>query len=115
MEPNREAFSRFQQGDAILTGIAPARELLTALSQGMVLTHAGPPIAFDRMCSPMRGALAGAAIFEGWADSPAEAMALLASGEVEMLPERPRRQRLPHGRRDFAVDDGVLDYQPHVW
>ncbi len=86
MEPNREAFSRFQQGDAILTGIAPARELLTALSQGMVLTHAGPPIAFDRMCSPMRGALAGAAIFEGWADSPAEAMALLASGEVEMLP-----------------------------
>jgi Protein of unknown function (DUF1116) len=86
VEPNREAFSRFQQGDAILTGIASARELLPALSQGMVLTHAGPPIAFKAMCEPMRGALAGASIFEGWASDPAEAAQLLANGEIELLP-----------------------------
>lgn len=86
MEPNREAYSRFQRGDAILTGVAPARELLPALSRGKALTHAGPPIAFKMMCQPMRGALAGAAIFEGWAKDPGEALELLDSGEVAMLP-----------------------------
>ena len=86
MEPNREAYGRFQRGNAVLTGIAPARELLPALSTGMVLTHAGPPVAFDVMCPPMRGALAGAAVFEGWAKDAEAAMQLLASGEVQLLP-----------------------------
>jgi Protein of unknown function (DUF1116) len=86
VEPNCEAYSRFQQGDAVLTRLAPARELLPALSRGKVLTHAGPPIAFESMCQPMRGGLAGAAVFERWAKDPAEATNLLASGEVVLLP-----------------------------
>ncbi len=86
MDPVREALSRFQQGDAILTGIAPAKELLPALSDGMVLTHAGPPIAFEDMCGPMQGALAGAALYEGWAANVPEAMRRLASGQIAVLP-----------------------------
>ena len=31
------------------------------------LLHAGPPIDWRRMCGPMRGAIIGAILFEGWA------------------------------------------------
>lgn len=84
MEPNDEAIERFRRGDAMLERVAPAREVLPALGMGRALTHAGPPIAFAEMCAPMRGALAGAAIFEGWASSPPEATQMLLSGEIEL-------------------------------
>src|SRR5215204_4062282 len=32
-----------------------------------MILHAGPPIGWDRMCGPMRGAVMGIALFEGWA------------------------------------------------
>ena len=32
-----------------------------------MILHAGPPIDWERMCGPMRGAVAGAIVFEGWA------------------------------------------------
>ena len=32
-----------------------------------MILHAGPPIAWERMCGPMQGAIVGAILFEGWA------------------------------------------------
>ena len=86
MEPNAEALSRFRRGDAVLERLAPAREVLPALGRGQVLTHAGPPIAFPDMCAPMQGALAGAAVFEGWAGSLSQATEMLGRGEIALLP-----------------------------
>ena len=34
---------------------------------GRMLLHAGPPIAWERMSGPLRGALIGAVLLEGWA------------------------------------------------
>lgn len=85
MDPNQEALNRFGQGNAILEGILPAREALPCLATGKALTHAGPPIAYDDMCGPMRGALIGAAIYEGWAEDTASASHRLESGEIELL------------------------------
>jgi hypothetical protein len=51
-----------------------------------LLTHAGPPIGWDRMSGPMRGAVAGALIFEGRAKTYEEAEILVAKGEVEFAP-----------------------------
>jgi hypothetical protein len=34
---------------------------------GSHILHAGPPIGWGRMCGPMRGAIMGIAVFEGWA------------------------------------------------
>ncbi|MGI8986262.1 MAG: DUF1116 domain-containing protein, partial [Nocardioidaceae bacterium] len=42
--------------------------------------HAGPPIDWPRASGPLRGALIGAALFEGLAGTPEEAGALLAAG-----------------------------------
>ena len=81
---NREAVDRLCRARPMWTGVRPAREAL-ALS-GQSLLHAGPPIGWARMCSPMRGAVTAAALFAGWATPPADAARLAASGEVEFSP-----------------------------
>ena len=47
-----------------------------------ILLHAGAPVAWGDMCGPMHGAMIGAALYEGWADSPEQARALLERGAI---------------------------------
>src|SRR5207237_355943 len=44
------------------------------------------PIAWERMCGPMRGAVIGAILFEGWAADADQAVALADSGQVRFEP-----------------------------
>src|SRR6185295_18754791 len=63
------------------------RSAETALGLGdRVILHAGPPIAWERMCGPLRGAVAGAIVFEGWAADLEAAAALAASGGISFHP-----------------------------
>ena len=78
-DANREALRRIQAGKAALVGLATAREVVPGLRDRVVL-HAGPPIGWDRMCGPMRGAVIGASLFEGWARTPEDAVRLAESG-----------------------------------
>ena len=48
-----------------------------------LLLHAGPPVKWADMCGPMHGAMIGAVIYEGWADTSGKAHKMLATGEVE--------------------------------
>jgi hypothetical protein len=50
------------------------------------ILHSGPPIAWERMCGPVQGAIVGAILYEGWARGHAEAAALAARGEVAFAP-----------------------------
>ncbi len=50
------------------------------------ILHAGPPVAWENMAGPMRGAVIGALIYEGLADSEAAAVALAASGKITFAP-----------------------------
>ncbi|MBI2493172.1 MAG: DUF1116 domain-containing protein [Candidatus Rokubacteria bacterium] len=84
-EANREALRRIQAGTATLVGLRPAREVVPGLGERTVL-HAGPPVAWERMCGPMRGAVIGAALFEGWAQTPGEAIGLAESGALSFDP-----------------------------
>ncbi|MDJ0982774.1 MAG: DUF1116 domain-containing protein [Kiloniellales bacterium] len=77
---NREALRRMLGGDPILRDVLPAGEAIPGLKEGMIL-HAGPPIGWDRMCGPMRGAVTGIAVFEGWAPD-LEAAAEMAAGDA---------------------------------
>ena len=61
-DANKQALARIVEGEPRLIDIVPAREVLTGLKERMVL-HAGPPIEWERMCGPMRGAVAGAVVF----------------------------------------------------
>ncbi len=82
---NQEALRTMLQGEPRLVGIAPAGEVVPGLADRMIL-HAGPPIAWDRMCGPMRGAVAGAIVYEGWAPDLDSAFECAASGEITFAP-----------------------------
>lgn len=53
---------------------------------GRTLLHAGPPIRWQDMCGPMRGAVIGAILYEDWADSPEAAASLAGSGAIKFAP-----------------------------
>lgn len=82
---NAEAHRRLLSGDPVLVDVQLAREAIPTLPDRTIL-HAGPPIQWDRMCGPMRGAVAGAIVFEGWARNLADAEKLAASGEIRFEP-----------------------------
>jgi hypothetical protein len=79
---NQEALSRIVAARPVLVDIKPAREVMPGMAEKTIL-HAGPPIEWERMCGPMRGAVIGALIYEGWASSPEEAIDLAGSGQIQ--------------------------------
>ena len=76
---NAESLDRMTAAGANLVDVRPAREAL-GLEAGTFL-HAGPPITFDRASGPLRGALIGAMLLEGLADTAEEAQARLEKGD----------------------------------
>src|SRR5215831_9793584 len=84
-DANQQALARILEGEPKLIDIVPAGQLMSGLRDRMIL-HAGPPITWDKMCGPMRGAVAGAIVFEGWAQDLRSATELAASGGIEFHP-----------------------------
>jgi len=82
---NASAVERILSARPMLVGVRPAKEVVPGLGPHTIL-HAGPPIGWDRMCGPVRGAIIGATLFEGWADSPEAALALIQAGEITFEP-----------------------------
>ena len=82
---NAVAVERMLAADPALVDVRPAGEVVEGLEDRMIL-HAGPPIEWARMCGPMRGAVAGAIVLEGWAPTLEAADALAASGEIRFAP-----------------------------
>ncbi len=78
---NQECLRRIQQGTAHLSDVRPAGEVVPGMQDHMIL-HAGPPLAWEQMCGPMKGAIIGACLFEGWARTPDEAVGLAGSGRL---------------------------------
>ncbi len=81
---NATVMERILAARPMLLDVRPAAE---ALGLGeRTLLHSGPPIAWERMCGPVQGAVIGACLFEGWAATPDEARALADSGAVRFEP-----------------------------
>ena len=85
-EANEEAFQKYLDADPRLTGIGQAADVLPGLT-GRTILHAGPPIEWARMCGPVRGAILGAILYEGWAGTMEEAEKLAAGGSVTFAPD----------------------------
>ena len=86
---NAEAFGRITSGRPVIAGMGLARDVIPGFAPKhgrLLITHSGPPIGWDRMCGPTRGAVIGALIYEGLAETPEEAAALAGSGEIEYAP-----------------------------
>ncbi|MHB8731224.1 MAG: YlbE family protein [bacterium] len=82
---NAEAIRRVLAATPVLTGVARAGDVIPELGDDLLL-HAGPPIAWERMAGPVRGAVIGALLYERRARTEAEAAALAASGRIRFEP-----------------------------
>lgn len=82
---NTTAVTRMMEARPVLKGLGKAIDVIPNMRENLIL-HAGPPIAWDAMSGPLRGAIMGALIFEGKAQDAAEAEALATSGEIDFAP-----------------------------
>src|SRR5258706_3130887 len=70
---NRDALQKILAADPMLADVGRAVDLIPALDTERLVLHAGTPIEWTRMCGPLRGAVCGAIVFEGWAQDLAAA------------------------------------------
>src|SRR5206468_4798902 len=69
---NRLALDRLLGAQPVLIDVRPAIDVVPGMTNDTVL-HAGPPIEWERMSGPLRGAVAGALVYEGLAGTYEEA------------------------------------------
>lgn len=69
----------------VLEGVSRAIDVVPGMTLKTIL-HAGPPIAFEDMPEPMKGAVIGAIIYEGLAGNSDDALILATSGEITFEP-----------------------------
>jgi hypothetical protein len=84
-QANQTAVERMMSARPMLTGVKKALDVIPGMREDLLL-HAGPPISWDRMSGPLKGAIIGALLFEGLAKDEASAVALAESGEVDFEP-----------------------------
>jgi hypothetical protein len=82
---NATAVERMQAARPMLQGVAEARRVIPGMRDNLLL-HAGPPIQWDRMSGPLRGAVIGALVFEGLASDESSAEKLVVQGEIDFAP-----------------------------
>lgn len=82
---NQEALRRIFAAQPVWIGVQRAIDVIPGMTKRTIL-HAGPPIAYDRMCRPQQIAVRGALIYEGVAKDIEEADALARSGEITLAP-----------------------------
>ena len=80
---NASAVQRVLASKPHLVDVKPAIEVLPDMNKRSIF-HAGPPIKWNSMCGPMKGAIVANIIFEKWASSWDEAVKLVEEGEVEL-------------------------------
>ena len=86
-EANRTAYDRYLAAQPRLIDLVIANEAIAGLAKGeRRILHSGPPIDWADMCGPQQGAITGAILYEGWADSLEAAERLAASGGVDLEP-----------------------------
>ena len=84
-EANEKVLEIISNSEVEIVGMDLAKNVIPGMKENLVL-HAGPPITWERMCGPMKGAVIGALIYEGKAKTEEEAIQLIENGEIEFSP-----------------------------
>lgn len=85
-QANEAVIARIREARPHWMDVDLAMKLVPTLAEGRKLLHAGPPVTWQEMSGPVRGACIGACLFEEWASDEQQALALLENGEVEFIP-----------------------------
>ncbi|MGQ0668442.1 MAG: oxamate carbamoyltransferase subunit AllG family protein [Actinomycetota bacterium] len=91
---NQEAMRRLDRGAPVLLGVRRALDEIPGMEPRMIL-HPGPPLPWGEFCDPLRRSVRAAAVAEGWASSPEEADALVASSDVSLGSANSHRTVVP--------------------
>jgi hypothetical protein len=105
-EANQEAVSRIQKARPELVDVSIAGEAIPGMKRNLIL-HAGPPVTWEKMCGPMKGAVVGGLILEGLARNRQDAEALASSGDVLFEP--------CHHHSSVGPMAGVVTWSMPVW
>ena len=84
----KESLDRLLKGHPMLIGMGAAKDVVPGMKElgDKVLLHAGPPITWEKMSGPMRGAVMAACLYEGWAKDADDAVKLAESGAIVFDP-----------------------------
>ena len=105
-QANAEALKRILGAQPTLVGMGTAGEDMPGMTKKTIL-HAGPPVTWDKMCGPVRGAVIGGLIYEGLAANKEEAEKLAASGEITF--------DSCHHHNAVGPMAGIVTYSMPVW
>ena len=103
---NSKAVNRLVEAKPVIIGIGSAGEVVPGMHKRLVL-HSGPPVEWDMMCGPMRGAVIGALILEGLAHDAEEAAECASRGNVQFEP--------CHHHQTVGPMAGVVTASMPVW
>ncbi|PLX19749.1 MAG: hypothetical protein C0601_00870 [Candidatus Muiribacterium halophilum] len=84
-EANKKAVEIILKGQPTLVGIGKALDVIPGMKEDIFL-HAGPPITWERMSGPLKGAIIGGLIYEGKATNQAEAEKIAESNGIKFAP-----------------------------
>ena len=104
-EANKKVVEAFMEARPVVVGTALAKDVIPGMHADLFL-HAGPPVTWERMSGPTKGAMVGALIFEGRAKTAEEAYKMLESGLDQICPMPRTFVSWPHGWSYFALDGG---------
>jgi hypothetical protein len=82
---NAYTVEQMMEARPVVTRVAKALDIIPGMHENLLL-HAGPPITWERMAGPMKGAMVGALIFEGKAKGWDDAAEMLSSGKIVFEP-----------------------------
>lgn len=88
-QANKKATERMIESEPMWVDVKRAGEVIRLKEK--ILLHAGPPVRWEDASGPLRGALIGASIYEGWAKNEEEAKKALRRGEITFEPTHHHR------------------------
>ncbi len=103
---NKEAFDRINDSEPMLVDVVYAKDVMPDMKKNTI-GHAGPPIAWEDMCGPLQGAILGAIVYEGLADTLEEAEKVVLNGDVEF--------KSNHDLDAVGPMTGMITYSMPLW
>ncbi|MCL2563018.1 MAG: DUF1116 domain-containing protein [Oscillospiraceae bacterium] len=103
---NAAVLTQILNAQPTLVGMGTAGADIPGMTKTTVL-HAGPPVTWETMCPPQRGAVLGGLMYEGLAETPEAAEKLAASGEITFAP--------CHHHDAVGPMAGIITYSMPVW
>lgn len=105
-EANLKAFNIINSAEPNLVDVKIAKDVLVGMTKNTI-GHAGPPILWEDMSGPLRGAVLGAIVYEGLAETLEEAEELVLAKKVEFKPN--------HSMGAVGPMTGMITYSMPLW